>query len=602
MLSPCYPLKPRPFFRWQLFSGFDLLSGNSGDTKFIVAIHEHLFQVLHGRGTLLSPPFFYDTPGTLGYSDAFILNEALYAPLRLLGAEPFLALELVPMLLSAPAYLFTFLFLRRFAGASAAVATAGALLFTFPNNLYLKSGQVQHFVAYYLPIVLYCATSAIANVHRARVRSCFLGAAAGSLYGLCFSTGYYISWFFGIALMVFAPIFIWQGWPAVRNWWQVNPRSVLVLASTFAASFIVALIPFVLIYLPAMRNIGPRSFAEYLFYAPQFVDAINVGPSNIFWGRLVRHLVPDRPEASGELSIAITPLVWVLVGAAALIAAAQRPLPTDSSAVMRRAAVLGCAAVCVGLFLVTIKVGSLSLFRIFYALVPGAAAIRAGCRAMIVANLFAVIAFALGCAGARPLLSRRRFGFPASLGLALLALAVVEQINFAPTAHLSRAFDIARLQHVQAAPSSCRSFYVSDERKRQPYGRAGAGKADDQRIFRPVPAGLGSVRHQGRRLRAARGGVDRQPKARGCLSRRRRGGNLDVFTIMSRRAAPKQASQTRKPTPQAKPASQTPKPNRSGSPSMSRLSAALDAGTIPGRFPAGAGRPSGGSLRRANQN
>ena len=136
---------------------------------------------------------------------------------------------------------------------------------------------------------------------------------------------------------------------------------------------------------------------------------------------------------------------------------------------MRRAAVLGCAAVCAGLFLVTIKVGSLSLFRIFYALVPGAAAIRAGCRAMIVANLFAVAAIALGCAGARPPLSRHRFGFPASLGLALLALAVVEQINFAPTAQLSRAFDIARLEHVQPAPSSCRSFYVSDEPNRQPY-------------------------------------------------------------------------------------------------------------------------------------
>jgi hypothetical protein len=130
------------FFRWQLLSRFDLLSGNSGDTRFIIAIPEHLFQVLHGRGALLSPPFFYDTPRTLGYSDAFVLNEALYAPLRLLGAEPFLALELVPMLLSAPAYLFTFLFLRRFGGASVAVATAGALLFTFPNNLYLKSGQV----------------------------------------------------------------------------------------------------------------------------------------------------------------------------------------------------------------------------------------------------------------------------------------------------------------------------------------------------------------------------------------------------------------------------------------------------------------------------
>jgi hypothetical protein len=288
------------FFRWQLFSGFDLLSGNSGDTRFIIAIHEHLFQVLHGRGTLLSPPFFYDTPGTLGYSDAFILNEALYAPLRLLGAEPFLALLLVPILLSAPAYLFTFLFLRRFGGASVAVATAGALLFTFPNNLYLKSGQVQHFVAYYLPIVLYCATSAIADVHRARVRSCLLSAAAGILCGLVFSTGYYISWFFGIALVVFAPIFIWQGWPAVRNWWQVNPRSILVLAWVFTASFIVALIPFVLIYLPVMRIIGPRSFAEYLVYAPQFIDIFNVGPSNIFWGGLVRHFVPDRPATGGR--------------------------------------------------------------------------------------------------------------------------------------------------------------------------------------------------------------------------------------------------------------------------------------------------------------
>jgi hypothetical protein len=297
---------------------------------------------------------------------------------------------------------------------------------------------VQHFVAYYLPVVLYCAASAIANVHRARVRSCLLGAAAGILYGLCFSTGYYISWFCGIALFVFAPIFIWQGWPVVRGWWQVDPRSVMVLAAVFASSFIVALIPFVLIYLPVTRVIGPRSFAEYLFYAPQFIDVINVGPSNIFWGRVVHHLVPDNPAAGGELCIAITPLVWALVGAATRIAAAHRPLPTDSSAIIRRAAVLGCAAVCAGLFLVTIKVGSLSLFRIFYAVMPGAAAIRAGYRAMIVANLFAVIAIALGCAGARPSLRRHRFGVPGVLGLGLLALAVVEQINFAPVAQLSR--------------------------------------------------------------------------------------------------------------------------------------------------------------------
>jgi hypothetical protein len=86
--------------------------------------------------------------------------------------------------------------------------------------------------------------------------------------------------------------------------------------------------------------------------------------------------------------------------------------------------------------------------------------------------------------------------------------------------------------------------------------------------------------------------VDRQPKARGCLSRRRRGGNLDVFTTMSRRAAPKQASQTRKPNPQAK-------PERLAQHKPAVGGAGCRHSTIPGRFPAGAGRPSGGSLRRA---
>ena len=218
-----------------------------------------------------------------------------------------------------------------------------------------------------------------------------------------------------------------------------------------------------------MRNIGASFVRGVSVLRAAIHRHFQCRPIQRLLGQVGSSFVPDRPATGGELWIAITPLVSVLVGAAALVAAAQRPLPTDSSTIMRRAAVLGCAAVCAGLFLVTIRVGSLSLFRIFYAFVPGAAAIRAGCRAMIVANLFAVVAIALGCADARPPLPRHRFGFPASLGLALLALAVVEQINFAPTAKLSRSFDIARLQHVQPAPSSCRSFYVSDEPNRQPY-------------------------------------------------------------------------------------------------------------------------------------
>jgi hypothetical protein len=86
---------------------------------------------------------------------------------------------------------------------------------------------------------------------------------------------------------------------------------------------------------------------------------------------------------------------------------------------------------------------------------------------MIAANLFAVTAIAISSADVWLWLRRYRFGIAS--GLALLALAVVEQINLRQQARLSRSPEIARLQRVQAAPGSCRSFYAGDEPNRRPY-------------------------------------------------------------------------------------------------------------------------------------
>ena len=76
------------FFRAQIFSGFDLLFGDRGDTRLVVFIHEHVFQAFIGRSAFLSPPFFYDVTKTLGFSDAYLLDQIIYTPLRGLGLIP----------------------------------------------------------------------------------------------------------------------------------------------------------------------------------------------------------------------------------------------------------------------------------------------------------------------------------------------------------------------------------------------------------------------------------------------------------------------------------------------------------------------------------
>ena len=67
---------------------------------------------------------------TLGYSDAFLLDEIVYAPLRLLGAEPLLALTLTAIVLSLVAYFFAYL--------AAAVRCFGAISVTCRAYLHVS--------------------------------------------------------------------------------------------------------------------------------------------------------------------------------------------------------------------------------------------------------------------------------------------------------------------------------------------------------------------------------------------------------------------------------------------------------------------------------
>jgi hypothetical protein len=92
------------FFRWQIFSSFDLVFGERGDARLVSFIHEHVYRWLYVRSGLLSPPFFFDQANTLGYTDAFLLDQVIYAPLRFVGTEPLLALSLIAVILSLIAF------------------------------------------------------------------------------------------------------------------------------------------------------------------------------------------------------------------------------------------------------------------------------------------------------------------------------------------------------------------------------------------------------------------------------------------------------------------------------------------------------------------
>ncbi|HZP18874.1 MAG TPA: hypothetical protein VFB16_01580 [Bauldia sp.] len=87
------------FFHYQVFSGFAWNYGDAIDARLVTFLMESVYQAFLRGGDPLSPPFFHDWPGTLGYTDAFLLFQIPYAPARLLGADPLLATQIAPMAL-----------------------------------------------------------------------------------------------------------------------------------------------------------------------------------------------------------------------------------------------------------------------------------------------------------------------------------------------------------------------------------------------------------------------------------------------------------------------------------------------------------------------
>jgi hypothetical protein len=384
------------FFRWQIFSKFDLVFGDGGDVRMIVFLHEHVYQWVVGHSSLLSPPFFYNQTETLGYTDAFLLNQIIYTPLRLLGVGPLFSLSLIPVILSSVSYFFLYMLLRRLE-ISALIASLVALLSVFPNNLFLQAEYFQQFSIYYLPIIAYCTIASVLYLHEKPYRAYLLGACAGGLYGLVFATGYYVAWFFGIGLLIFALIAATTARPQLRAVWAKKPSASITLGMVVGTSFLSALTIFVVIYAPVLQLGARRPFAQYLSNAPGLRDIINVGSANLFWSKLIRsfHLVSDFALNSIEHSIALTPLIQVFLVTSACLAVWPRFWPASDLGRVSRALVLACTTVCLLLFIVTVKIGDHSLFRLAYEWLPGANAIRVGYRAMVVANLFAVITIGL---------------------------------------------------------------------------------------------------------------------------------------------------------------------------------------------------------------
>lgn len=446
------------FFRGPLLSGLTSITGDSGDTRLIIYLHEHWLQVARGLARWRDPAFFYPTADALGYTDTFLLDEIFYAPLRWCGMDEFLAYQLTLVLLSLVGYVGAYHLLGRILPGHRTYCAALATVFTFSNMLYVQAGHTQLFAVYWIPAIVLL----LLRVRTKPGRAAGPAFTAGLAIGLLFLSTFYVAWFFLFAVVLWSVVrwLLWRaGSPRGDHPWRSLTRfrkEVLFLAAGTG----VGGIPFLLVYLP---NFGAsRSFGVVSGYAAQPRDIFNTGARNYLWGPLTRKVFGSSPRiTNGELGFGLTPILLIALSAATAYLVWRFVVETGDRS--RTGTALATAVTCWSAIVLPMKVFGLSLWYLVWLLIPGARAVRAIDRIGVIAALLApvVIAFVLADllrrTGMTPSAQPRVLACCVALALVL----IVEQFNIGRNAGLDRVAELDALRAVPDPPANCRVFYLA---------------------------------------------------------------------------------------------------------------------------------------------
>ena len=450
------------FHGWAGSDFWDRLPGDRGDGRFIPFCLEHEYQSLRGNGYFVSPPFFYPARGTLGYSDVLLGFLPFYSSFRLAGLGPFASMQGVLWAADLLAFFFALGFLRRGLGFGTLSSAIGAAFYAFNNPRFQMTNHYQIQSGFLLPLAAWLIASSLRNPKPQENGLDLRWAGAMLLIDVQLLTSYYLGWFalawgflflFGMALD-----------PAARERLREYVHEQRRSLSAAVAAFILGLIPFFLIYLPAFATQTPRKYDDYLSLMPTWGSWFWMGASH----PIEKNWAPLLGMDSGlclepELRMSWGWMVWLVLGLTLWVFLRDIPKGDSGGNKNARRWVAPWAATLV-LGLMVLRWGDFSLWRWVFQYVPGASSIRGVGRIAVFMTLPVCVALAWVCqrsgAWAEGLnVSKRRWFVVGAVVFGCLTVA--EQLSPPPGPGYSASRESARITQLAAGiPRNCEAFYI----------------------------------------------------------------------------------------------------------------------------------------------
>ncbi|MEO5808747.1 MAG: hypothetical protein ABIR51_01540 [Sphingomicrobium sp.] len=451
-------------FRTQLLDGFRTGFGDRGDAIIAAAILEHWHNVFAGFEPWNRTLYFFPNPDTLGYNDGYLLSGLVYSAARVVF-DPFLSQLLVIAAFRITSFVACLVLLRRCVGTSFAVALIGAACFTLANALTLQMVHEQLQAIALLPLLTILLWRGIERAIAGRhgLARWWLGGFALLLASL-FLTAFYPAYLYVLFLGIFGLAWAWAKRRDVLARWRDFDRRWAATVAVPALLFGVAIIPFLMTYLPKVAETGQHRFKAAKRFLAQPIDWLMVGDHNLLWGWTQHPLLtawwmlwPDgrlsRAADFNETRIGL-PFLFLGLVIAALWQVRRRPVEGGAPWLRPLAVALLVSSI------LMLALGPLSPWRAVRWLVPGASGARVVARYQLVLLLPMTIIVARSFGPSFERLASRRPVIAAMVA----ALLIAEQVNLAPVAAHDLTATRAAFEALPAPPRGCRSFYTVSTR------------------------------------------------------------------------------------------------------------------------------------------
>lgn len=446
---------------------FHVLPGDRGDTRLMVFTLEHWVKVFRGHEAFYVLNMFYPDKVALGYADGLFLFSLPYASFRALGADPFTSYQLFLIFMTAFGYAGCLWLLRRALGLGLGFSILGSVLLTSLNSMQFQADIGKLVGFYFYPLLIGLLYGYFTAKDKNSLKAWFGLLSFAGLLGLLFFTSYYPAWFFAFTLLLFALISlvysaIRQGAVQVARrmaafFWRQKMQIVAALML-----LAISLVPFATTYAPLVRSDASRSFGLVLDFSPRVKDLINVSQLNVVWSPVLSSLhfnFGNREVQMGSPFLGLSLFIGFCVYG--LFSLMRRQGRLDRT---RDHVVIVLAATAFAILALTVKFHNLSFWHIVYQLVPGASALRALGRYLMIFDVIVVVTVVYGL-NAIYEANRARFAsrpFYLLGGAIILAAALIaEQLN-SVAFRLDKADQLTWLSRYNSPTSACKAFFVND--------------------------------------------------------------------------------------------------------------------------------------------